>query len=110
WIISEIYFTNRNEYYKKFDYSCLKILIPKTNYEYLIETYVYHYFDPSNYIHNLNIEKSYLIYNYDIFTLRLIGENELFKYNEVNGKNIYMLSEEFVKTQNNYGNLEEIEE
>ncbi|CAG8818615.1 14269_t:CDS:1, partial [Racocetra fulgida] len=54
WTITEIIWKNSNNYFQRFNYICLKILIPKTIFENYLKTFIYYYFHPSNFIQNVN--------------------------------------------------------
>ncbi|CAG8652181.1 5993_t:CDS:1, partial [Cetraspora pellucida] len=111
WITNETKIVNHNNYYIKFKYIVIQIIIPKETYNYLIETYDYYYYKPSGYIFNLNNDKLYIIDNETTLSKALKEENGMFKYNKIDKRKIYMLSEEFIKLQENiHENLDVINE
>ncbi|CAG8739514.1 9393_t:CDS:2 [Racocetra fulgida] len=61
WTIIEIIWKNSNNYFQKFNYIYLKILIPKMIYENYLKTFIYYYFHPSDFIENLNSDQFCLI-------------------------------------------------
>ncbi|CAG8490615.1 15328_t:CDS:1 [Cetraspora pellucida] len=106
WVISEIIQRKLNNYYKEYNYICFNILVPKSNFSYRLNTFVYHYFDLSNFICNLNTGAVYIIEDKIIFISFLTEHIDLFFYNEVDGKKIFLLSDDFFKIQ--FENLIEV--
>ncbi|CAG8837095.1 17288_t:CDS:1 [Cetraspora pellucida] len=101
WVISKTTKENLNGYYKKYDYIYLKILVPKFIYNQRVETYIYHhYYKSDNFIRNLNTGTLYIIEDKKIFNSYLLEViDELFIYNIIEERVVFLLTEEFVKFQ-----------
>jgi predicted DNA-binding ArsR family transcriptional regulator len=110
WIINEITYKNKNNYYKEYVYKCKKLIVPNKLFYSSLEKFYYYYFDPSDFIENLNNDISYLIEDNMMFNSNLNDSQEGFdfKYGIVEGKKLYLLSERFIENQIQEENLIEV--
>ncbi|CAG8651227.1 8169_t:CDS:1 [Cetraspora pellucida] len=110
WIINDVYFRNRNNYYKSFIYECKKFLIPKNLYNFRLENYFHICEHPSDHdatIINIHTSKLYEIE--DINEFNIFDSNEsAYIYSTIGTKDLFFISFKYIRTQFSKENLNEI--